>query len=113
MKRLMALVLAAAMTLTMTSCGKRSDNSSKGNDGKDSIVRVDTSKEDDNELSVMAWDENFNVPALRAAEKAYQEVNPDFKLTIVRISESADVEDAITLAGSNNDYSKLSDIVLF
>lgn len=113
MKRLMALVLAAAMTLAMTSCGKRSDNSSNRNDGKDSIVRVDTSKEDDNELSVMAWDENFNVPALRAAEKAYQRVNPDFKLTIVQISESADIEDAITLAGSNNDYSKLSDIVLF
>ncbi len=30
-------------------------------------------------LSVYAWDANFNIPALKAAEAAFQKVHPDFK----------------------------------
>ena len=113
MKRLVSLLIAAAMTVTMTSCGIGRHRQAKTEDGKDRIVRADTSKEGDNELSVLVWDENFNVPALKAAEKAYQKKDPDFKLDIIEISEAQDIEDAVTLAGQNNDYSKLSDIVLF
>ena len=68
---------------------------------------------DDNTLSVYAWDANFNIPALKAAEAAYQKVNPDFKLDIVQQSGSSDVEQAITLAASSGDLSTLPDIVLF
>ena len=64
-------------------------------------------------LSVYAWDANFNIPALKAAEAAYQKVNPGFSLEIVQQSGSSDVEQAITLAASSGDLSTLPDIVLF
>ena len=67
----------------------------------------------DNTLTVYAWDANFNIPALKAAEAAYQKVNPDFKLDIATQSGSSDVEQAMTLAGSSGDLSSLPDIVLF
>lgn len=68
---------------------------------------------DDNTLTVYAWDANFNIPALKAAEAAFQKVNPDFKLDIATQSGSSDVEQAMTLAGSSGDMSSLPDIVLF
>ena len=69
--------------------------------------------DEDNTLTVYAWDANFNIPALKAAEAAYQKVNPDFKLDIATQSGSSDVEQAMTLAGSSGDMSSLPDIVLF
>ena len=64
-------------------------------------------------LTVYAWDANFNIPALKAAEAAFQKVHPDFKLEIVQQSGSSDVEQAVTLAASAGDLSTLPDIVLF
>ena len=70
--------------------------------------------EGENSLTVWAWDANFNIPALKAAEADYKaNVDPDFTLNIVEQSQSSDVENAITLAGSSGDYSALPDIVLF
>ena len=69
---------------------------------------------DGHTLSVYAWDKNFNIPALEAAEADYQKnVDPDFKLNIIEQSQSSDVENAITMAASSGDYSNLPDIVLF
>ena len=46
---------------------------------------ADVASEDENTLSVYAWDANFNIPALEAAEADYQKnVNPDFKLMDLR-----------------------------
>ena len=67
----------------------------------------------DNTLTVYAWDANFNIPALKAAEAAYQKVNPDFTLEIATQSGSSAVEQAMTLAGSSGDLSSMPDIVLF
>ncbi|MGN8773820.1 ABC transporter substrate-binding protein [Candidatus Weimeria sp. HCP3S3_B5] len=111
MKRLITLILASAMILTATSCTNGGDGNNKN--GKDRILRVDTAAEGANELSIAAWDENFNIPALRAAEKVYQKKAPGFRLKISKVAEDTDVEDAITLGGSNNDFSKLPDMVLF
>ncbi len=69
--------------------------------------------EDPNTLTVAAWDANFNIPALQAAEAAFKAKNPDFKLEINTVSGSSDVENAITNAASAGDYSTLPDIVLF
>ncbi len=69
--------------------------------------------EDPNTLTVAAWDANFNIPALQAAETAYKTKNPDFKLEINTVSGSQDVENAVTNAASAGDYSTLPDIVLF
>ena len=48
--------------------------------------------EDEHTLSVYAWDANFNIPALKAAEADYQKnVDPDFKLNVITQSASSDV----------------------
>ncbi|MBO6111825.1 MAG: extracellular solute-binding protein [Lachnospiraceae bacterium] len=68
----------------------------------------------DNSLTVWAWDANFNIPALQAAADDYKaNVDDTFVLNIEEQSQSSDVENAITLAGSSGDYSQLPDIVLF
>ena len=107
-KKLLSLMLAGALAVTaFAGCGgSKSDSSDSASDSA-------TASEDENTLTVYAWDANFNIPALKAAEAAYKEKNPDFVLNIEEQSQSSDVEDAVTLAGSSGDYSTLPDIVLF
>ena len=95
MKKLFALLLTVAMVFSLMAMS----GSAFADDG--------------NTLSVYAWDANFNIPALKAAEAAFQKVHPDFKLDIATQSGSSDVEQAMTLAGSSGDLSSLPDIVLF
>jgi lactose/L-arabinose transport system substrate-binding protein len=128
-RKALSIMLASAMSLTiLAGCGSEggapastttADNTDAAKteapaDNKtDASADAAGSSEGGHELSVYAWDKNFNIPALEAAEKAYQTVDPDFKLNIVEQSASSDVENAITLAASSGDYSQLPDIVLF
>ena len=100
-KKLLALLLVGAMsTSLLAGCGGKSEPATAEGGG--------------NTLSVYAWDKSFNIPALEAAAKDYKEnVDSTFELKIIEQSGSTDVEQAITLAGSSNDYSQLPDIVLF
>lgn len=102
-RKLIALLTAGVMAVAMLPVSAFADEAT-----------ADVASEDENTLSVYAWDANFNIPALEAAEADYQaNVNPDFKLNIITQSGSSDVENAVTLAASANDYSTLPDIVLF
>ena len=94
MKKLFALLLTAAMVFSFMA------------------MSGSAFAADDNTLSVYAWDANFNIPALKAAEAAFQKVNPDFKLEIATQSGSQDVEQAMTLAGSSGDLSSASTTAL-
>ena len=122
-KKIVSLMLAGAMTAgALVGCGggsgsKSSDDSKKSDSSKSkdtpTAKAVDVSKEDENTLSVYAWDANFNIPALKAAEAAYQKKNPDFKLNIVETADSTEVQNRVILAGNAGDYSTLPDITLF
>ena len=124
-RKALSIFLASAMSLSLLAgCGGAADTAATTTDaGQTETASADTAaeaaptadvaSEGEHELSVYAWDKNFNIPALEAAEKAYQTVDPDFKLNIVEQSASSDVENAITLAASSGDYSQLPDIVLF
>lgn len=116
-KQVLSALLAGIVAVSLAGCGGSSSGSgsnSTAGAGGSSAAAVDVSGEDENTLSVYAWDKNFNIPALEAAEADYQKnVNPDFKLNIIEQSQSSDIENAITLAGSAGDYSTLPDIVLF
>ena len=124
-KKLLTMVLAGAMAVSMMAgCGSSSSGSDSSSSdatastdasasSDSSTASANVASEGDKELSVYAWDENFNIPALKAAEAAYQKKDPDFKLNIITQGQSSDVEDAVTLAGSAGDYSTLPDIVLF
>ncbi len=115
-RKLLSLMLVGAMATSMVACGSSStettaDTAATTEDG--AAPAADVQSDDENTLTVYAWDENFNIPALQAAEKDYQDVNPDFKLEIITQSQSSDVEQAVTLAAEAGDYSTLPDIVLF
>ena len=100
-KKMMSLVLTGVMAVSMVATAAPA-------------MAAEGSATGDHTLSVFAWDANFNIPALKAAEADYQaNVDPDFVLNIVEQSASSDVENAVTLAASSGDYSQLPDIVLF
>jgi len=109
-RRLLSVLLVGAMATSLVACGG-SDSASDDAATGDGAANVQS--DDENTLTVYAWDENFNIPALKAAEADFQEKNPDFKLEIITQSQSSDVENAITLAAEANDFSTLPDIVLF
>ncbi len=122
-KKLLSMMLATALvTTSFVACGGSSDTAATTGDDtatadaateEEAPVELIGTSDDPNTLTVTAWDENFNIPALEAAAAAYKQENPDFKLEIKTLSGSSDVEQAVTLAGSSNDYSQLPDIVLF
>ena len=133
-KKLVSILLATVTTVSLAWCGSSSSTTATSAAGASSAtatsaetatedaaataattaVNVDTANEGEDTLSVYAWDANFNIPALKDAEKDYQDnVDPNFKLNIIQASQSSDVENAITLAASAGDYSTLPDIVLF
>lgn len=110
-RKLLSFLLMGTMAATaFAGCGfgggKTSDSGS-GDKG------ANTSAEDAHTLSVYAWDANFNIPALKAAEKAYQKKDKDFKLNVIEQTQSSDNEQAVTLAASSKKYDALPDIMLF
>lgn len=108
-KKILAVLLASAMVVSLAACG-----GSGSSDSSEGSTAAPVISDDENTLTVYAWDKNFNIPALEAAAADYKEnVNKDFNLEVIEQSQSTDVENAITLAGSAGDYSTLPDIVLF
>ncbi len=117
-KKLLSVLLTSAMTISLLAgCG-----SAPAAPAADAAPAAEAKTEEaaapaaegGNTLSVYAWDANFNIPALQAAADDYKaNVDSSFELNIIEQSQSSDVENAITLAGSSGDYSTLPDIVLF
>lgn len=117
-KKVLSVLLAAAMTVSiLTGCGSKP----AGNDAQ-SVASSEASKEteaaaettasaEDETLTVWCWDPNFNVYAMKQAEKAYQVDHPNFKLDIQEKVYS-DIETALITAAEAGDYSTLPDIFL-
>ena len=125
-RKILAVLLASAMVVSLAGCGGSSGSGSSGSSdsgaaadsGSSGTAAADSGSSDaaagGNSLTVWAWDANFNIPALQAAADDYKaNVDSSFELNIVEQSGSEDIENAITLAGSAGDYSTLPDIVLF
>lgn len=104
-RKVLALLMVSTMVASVfAGCGAKGNTSTEANGTSD----------DPKTLTVYAWDENFNIPALKAAEADYQKnVDKDFKLEIVTQADSKAVEQAVTLAGNDGKYDTLPDIVLF
>lgn len=114
-RKVLSVLLVAAMTASMVAgCGTGKGSGDIAGGGDTQSGGDPTASEDEHTLSVSAWDASFNIPALKAAAEAYKkDVDPDFTLNINEVSQSSDIENSITLAGSSGDYSTLTDIVLF
>ncbi len=116
-KKIVSVLLVGALAMTsLVGCGGSSSSSSSSDStasSEDSGAAEMYTSDDENTLTVAAWDANFNIPALEAAADAYKETHPDFNLEIIEQSQSSDIENAVTTAAQARDYSNLPDIVLF
>lgn len=114
-KKLISMLLVGVMAFSLAACGGSGDSSNSGDGGEETSESADMGTSDDeNTLTVAAWDPGFNIPALEAAAADYKEnVNPDFILEIKEQSGSSDIETAITTAASSGNYDTLPDMVLF
>ncbi len=114
-KKLISMLLAGTMVLSLAACGGGGSTGGDSGDGGDDAGSAEMGTSDDeNTLTVAAWDPNLNIPALEAAAADYKEnVNSDFVLDIKEQGGSQDVETAITTAASSGKYETLPDMVLF
>lgn len=114
-KKLISMLLAGTMVLSLAACGGGGSTGGDSGDGGDDAGSAEMGTSDDeNTLTVAAWDPNLNIPALEAAAADYKEnVNSDFVLDIKEQGASQDVETAITTAASSGKYETLPDMVLF
>lgn len=100
-KVLMMLLVVSMLALTLTGCGKTDDNGGATNGGE---AESET-------LTVWCWDPNFNVYAMKQAEKLYQKDHPNFKLDIQE-KVFSDIETALITAAEAGDLSTLPDMFL-
>ena len=117
-------MLASTMVFGMTACGSSgaSDSSNTGSDAatddtaatddsSDDADVVEGSSDDENTLTVWAWDPNFNIYAINKAAEIYAQDHPGFKVEVSEI-QSDDIETRLTTAVSAGDLSTLPDIFL-
>ena len=76
-----------------------------------SATAVFAKSDDDNKLTVWAWDQNFNIKAMNIAGEQYAKDHEGFKVDVVETS-SDDCQTKLTTAANAGDYSTLPDIVL-
>lgn len=95
MKRKIAGILLTLATVTVSLLGC----SEKLNTGADET------------LTVWCWDPNFNIYAMKEAEKIYQKDHPNFKLDIQENIYN-DIETKLITAATAEDYNNLPDIFL-
>lgn len=91
MRKFLALMLTAALCLTMLGSAVASSEST--------------------ELTVWCWDPAFNLYAMQEAAKIYQKDHPDFKLNVIEVPWD-DIQTRINTAATANDLSTLPDILL-
>lgn len=106
-RKAIALLMVAAMGCSvLTGCG-----SGKTTDGNADKASDSGQEAQDNSLTVWAWDQSFNIYAMKEAEKIYQKENPDFSLEVVEVTWDDMQTKLSTIVGSGN-YKQLPDILL-
>ena len=106
----MATIVCSSL---LAGCGAGTDtksDSTSDTEKSDSAEKT-SSDGDDQTLTVWAWDQSFNIYAMKEAEKIYQKDHPDFKLNIVETPWDDMQTQLGTIVGSGN-YSQLPDICL-
>lgn len=108
-KKFVGILLTVAMvTMAITGCSTKAD---KGTDQKAPVENTGAGTSKDETLTVWCWDPNFNIYAMKEAEKIYQKDHPNFKLDIQE-NVYSDIETKLITAATAGDYSTLPDIFL-
>ena len=101
LKKVLAMALACAMTVSLAACGSSSEGESSG----------ETEAKDDNKLTIWAWDEAFNIPAANAAAEIFKESHSDVEVEVVNMAQD-DIVAKLNTSLSSGSYDGLPDIVL-
>ncbi|MFX3624368.1 MAG: ABC transporter substrate-binding protein [Ectobacillus sp.] len=97
MKKVLSLLLIGILLLTACSSGSKTNGTSEA--------------KDKNEITVWAWDPNFNIKALDIAKEAYKSENPDLKVKIIENAQ-ADIVQKLNTSLSSGTTKGLPNIVL-
>ncbi|MFP5115769.1 ABC transporter substrate-binding protein [Bacillaceae bacterium C204] len=98
MKKILALFLVSILMLTACSSGSKDKDASEN--GKDT-----------NEVTVWAWDPNFNIKAMNIAKDVYKSENPDVNIKVVENAQD-DIIQKLNTSLSSGTTKGLPNIVL-
>ena len=113
-KKMVSVLLGVVMTASLVlGCGGNSASTDVATEEEttEETVEVSEAGTDDETLTVWCWDPNFNIYAMKEAEKIYQREHPGFKLDIQENIYN-DIEQKLITAAEAGDYSTLPDIFL-
>lgn len=102
MKKFLSLLVAFIMIFVVTACSSSSDTEGTEESSESS---------DTNEITVWAWDPNFNIKALEIAKEYYAEENPDLEVEIIT-SAQEDIVQKLNTSLSSGTTKGLPNIVL-
>lgn len=112
-RRMVTLVTTTVMVLSLLiGCGNNTDTGKVNSEGTgESENSGGSTTGGDNEITVWAWDPNYNIVALNEAKRIYNEANPEVNINIVEMAK-ADIEQKLTTVLASGDSEGLPDIVL-
>ncbi|MWC27522.1 ABC transporter substrate-binding protein [Paenibacillus sp. MMS18-CY102] len=105
MKKVLAILLASSLVLA--ACSSKSDNGTEDSNSNDG----GTASKETKEVTVWAWDPNFNIAALNLAKEAYATKNPDAKINIEENAQ-ADIVQKLNTGLNSGTTKGLPNIVL-
>lgn len=121
MKKLLSLLLALTMVLSLAACGGSDDKKDDANTNNESASTKEDSNKDDaepmedkaeaKELVVWAWDPNFNVDIMNRAAEAYEAANEGVDVVVVDMAKG-DLEQKLQTMLAAGTTKDLPDIVL-
>lgn len=101
MKKILSVVLASVMLVSLAACGKKTTTP----------VVDNTSKEKSGKITIWAWDPNFNIAIMNEAKAMYQKTNPKVEIEVVEMAK-ADLEQKLHTNLASKVKEGLPDIVL-
>ena len=113
LKKVLASLMVTVMAFgLLAGCGS-STETSKTDETKteETATEETTTAASDNELTVWAWDESFNIPAVNDAVAIYAKENPDVKVNVVTMSQD-DIVAKLNTSLASGTYEGLPDVVL-
>lgn len=119
-RKVISVLLASAMVLSMVACGSGGSDSSSNSSGDgaagnaagdDATDVAEGTSDDANTLTVWTWDPNFNIYAIQKAADIYAKDHEGFTVQVSEIK-SDQIESKITTAVNAGDLSTLPDIFL-
>ncbi len=114
-KRIISLLMAAAMTVSLTACGSSANTTenaaSDATASTETAATTEATATDDNTLTVWCWDPAFNIYAMEQAAELYKKDHPDVTVNVVE-TPWEDVQTKLTTAATGGQLDTLPDIML-